>query len=858
LLKRNLKIFLIGLFTLVLIIPTQFSFVSSSAGNITINSTSASIPGQQVQSGSNISLYFGNVMWGGDTVFLFLSTNSSSQIVSGDFDYTPKFSVANITNTTAANSYNDNNGGAWTVGSNWVNGSIAQNLALGNYYIKAFDQLASVAVTDTYITVNSQVYNATLNVSPSAGPGGVTIQFTGSRYPHDSTVVISYLDPTFESWNTLTSVTANATGDVVASSQAPDLLKSLGNGDFPQQFNQISYRTTIAGIVYSYASYNEYERGLKTVGNRTANGLYGNGTDLSSNVNVMVGDNITISGQWFYPGPIYIRWDGVEVVGTVTRDQWLNASIIGRTVAGVNGTFSTTVTIPTANAGEHYISVEDSQTWITVRIFVHTATLFISPSTGPGGVNAQFTGSSYLASTPVSISYLDPTFGTWNYWTSTTSDASGNIAFNSQMPDLEKSFGNGDSYTENASTTISFRTEINGVPYGYVNYNECSRGLKQVGTQIANGLYGNGTDLSSNVAVHVGDSILISGEWFHPGIVYIRFDGVQVVGTVTSSEWQNAGIIGSTTASPTTGSFATYVTIPTASGGSHFLAIEDSQTRVITKINVLAPVISPTPSPTPSPSPTSTPSPTATPTPTPNPVLPTPTLDLSCQSTTKSTDFIVEINGELSLNGNPMIGEPIQISYSTDDGKSWDSLTMIKTQYDGTFTGVWKPDVTGNYLIKASWEGNSTLNGVSKTVDFALTPDLQQNVFSVSSNSTITQFAFNSSSNELSFIVSGPPGTTGYVDIYIPKSLISDVSNLKAYIDGNQITFTSQSETDSWLISFSYPHSTHLVTMDLGNAVQPSSGMLNPDWTTYGIAIAVVAVIAGIATVFVTMRKAKK
>ena len=122
-----------------------------------------------------------------------------------------------------------------------------------------------------------------------------------------------------------------------------------------------------------------------------------------------------------------------------------------------------------------------------------------------------------------------------------------------------------------------------------MNYNEWYRGIKQVGNQIASGLYGNGTDLSSSVSVNVGDSILISGEWFDPGIVYIRFDGAQVVGTVTASAWQTAQIIGSTAASPTTGSFSTDVTIPTADAGSHFLAIEDSsQGRLIIIINVLA------------------------------------------------------------------------------------------------------------------------------------------------------------------------------------------------------------------------------------------------------------------------------
>ena len=75
-----------------------------------------------------------------------------------------------------------------------------------------------------------------------------------------------------------------------------------------------------------------------------------------------------------------------EVVSTVISAQWQNAVILRSTVAGVNGTFATTVTIPNAEAGDHYIQIEDSQTWMTVTIFVNTATLSISPAIGPGGV----------------------------------------------------------------------------------------------------------------------------------------------------------------------------------------------------------------------------------------------------------------------------------------------------------------------------------------------------------------------------------------------------------------------------------------------------------------------------------------
>ncbi len=58
------------------------------------------------------------------------------------------------------------------------------------------------------------------------------------------------------------------------------------------------------------------------------------------------GDTISLSGKWFHPGIVYIRWDSANVVGTVTSSEWLNANIIGSTATNSNGSFSTTVTFP--------------------------------------------------------------------------------------------------------------------------------------------------------------------------------------------------------------------------------------------------------------------------------------------------------------------------------------------------------------------------------------------------------------------------------------------------------------------------------------------------------------------------------
>jgi hypothetical protein len=136
-------------------------------------------------------------------------------------------------------------------------------------------------------------------------------------------------------------------------------------------------------------------------------------------------------------------------------------------------------------------------------------------------------------------------------------------------------------------------------------------------------------------------------------------------------------------------------------------------------------------------------------------------------------------------------------------------------------------------------------------VNLALTPDAEQNVFTLTSNSTLTQFAFNSTSKELGFIVSGPSGTKGYVDIYIPKTLISDISTLKTYIDGKQIAFNSESQVDSWLISFTYSHSQHTITMSIGSVSEVTYPDSLSQWIIYIAPIAAIAaLVAGTAVAF--------
>jgi hypothetical protein len=854
-LNRSLKFLLIASLITVLIIPAAYlSTVSSSSGSIKINTTGASVPGQQVQAGGTVKLYLGGVTWTGQQFYLFLGSDPSPQMGQG-LVYTPLIDVYDLSRTTAASTYSGSYG-TWTVGNGWINGSLPYDQAAGIYYIKAVDGSvgSSVAVSDTYLTVTASSYNSTLNVSPTQGTGGTPLTFTGSGWPAGSTVQIYYQDP-YYGWKILSSTNANSQGQISYSCLAPDQLSSLSSSDSYEGYTSISFKAqTPSGLVYSGVTYfSEYERGLKIVGSATASGLYGNGTDLSSLVRVRAGDVITVSGKWFHAGsPIYIRWDGKQVVDTVTHDQWTSTVPIGQTAANANGAFTTTVTVPQANAGVHYLQVEDSQTWLVVKVFLSLGSLTINPVSGPGGASVQFSGSAFPASSKVDLYYYDSSYAKWNYWTSTTSTSTGTIQFSTEIPDLKTTAYSGD--YSNYSTTLNFRTDVGGVSYAYADYTQFARGLSQVGNRVAYALFGNGTNLASNVDVRPGDSLYIAGKYFHPGIIYIKFDGVTATGdSYVASQWSSSINVGSTTTSQT-GSFGMYITVPTVDGGQHSVAVEDSQTSLVFGLKVTAPTSTPTTNPTSTP----TSPPTNNPTSTPRPNLPTPNIELTCKGSITDSTEKVQMNGQVTLNGNQVANAPVSISYSINNGASWNSLTMVTTVSDGTYSAVWHPDVTGYYLIKATCDATSAMNAASKTVSLALTPDeAEHNVFTVNSNSTITQFAFDSADSKLSFVASGPTGSTGYVEIYIPKTILGDISKLTTTIDGQQISYNSESQTDAWLITFNYHHSSHTVVMSMDGSVQaPNGGGGDNSKLLLYIAIPLVAVvIVALAAILLLKRR---
>ena len=236
-----------------------------------------------------------------------------------------------------------------------------------------------------------------------------------------------------------------------------------------------------------------------------------------------------------------------------------------------------------------------------------------------------------------------------------------------------------------------------------------------------------------------------------------------------------------------------------------------------------------------------------------------PKIAVSCQSFTNLASFRVEINGNLTQSGGGIPDAPIMLAYSVTGGGSWVNLTTVDTNSGGSFLAEWLPSVTGNFVINATYAGNATLAATSTVVSFAVIPytsQQYQDVFSVTSNSTVTNLAFNSTSGQLSFTVSRTNGTRGYADVYIAKALVNDTSTIKAFIDGDAATFTISSTEDSWILHFNYHHSTHQVTIDL-NAPN-TNGALTSSKLLQGVAIGAVISVSVILALFLFLRKSRK
>jgi PKD repeat protein len=239
------------------------------------------------------------------------------------------------------------------------------------------------------------------------------------------------------------------------------------------------------------------------------------------------------------------------------------------TYTNVNGTWNVGMnwvngSIPLNLAGGNYYikafdgsaaSVAVTGTYVTIA-----GGLQLSPVSGPVS-NITLTGHAFGANSLANLTYYNTT-GTNQvpiaYLVPT--DAQGQFNYTVAVPDLlELVTPTGDQAPK--FTTIVFNAK-DSLGEANATYNEFARGLKQIESQPAIGLWGNATDFSATVVKQVGQTIRLVGKYFYPSVVNVFLDSTTFIGTTVANA---------------TGDFDVNVTVPNgALTGSHWVVVQDA------------------------------------------------------------------------------------------------------------------------------------------------------------------------------------------------------------------------------------------------------------------------------------------
>ncbi len=200
-------------------------------------------------------------------------------------------------------------------------------------------------------------FNTSIAVSPTSGPAGVTITLNGAGFAVNSSVNISYLNPITTTWTPIINNLTTSSSNFSYSMIAPDLGQNNRAGDYQALYDNIVFRAQYNNNGRTYNTvvpFAEWRRGLSQVANVTAQGLFGNSTNLATNVFVQNGDIIPLSGEWFDPGNVSLFWDNTTSLGTISTDS--------------NGFFNTTFIVPTTTVGQHTITINDGNSNFCINL----------------------------------------------------------------------------------------------------------------------------------------------------------------------------------------------------------------------------------------------------------------------------------------------------------------------------------------------------------------------------------------------------------------------------------------------------------------------------------------------------------
>ena len=170
----------------------------------------------------------------------------------------------------------------------------------------------------------------------------------------------------------------------------------------------------------------------------------------------------------------------------------------------------------------------------------------------------------------------------------------------------------------------------------------------------------------------------------------------------------------------------------------------------------------------------------------------------------------------------PEIPILLKIRHNCED---WAQLATVYTTPSGEFSYDWTPELDGEFIIKAYFCGSDGLKSAVSELNTVYVATVTQegnetdllcespDILSLESNSTVSDLLFDSEHAVLSFTVTGPNQTTGYVQVMVAKELMPTITGLVVNIDGTDTEYHASETEDAWLITISYSHSSHAVQM---------------------------------------------
>jgi len=197
-------------------------------------------------------------------------------------------------------------------------------------------------------------------------------------------------------------------------------------------------------------------------------------------------------------------------------------------------------------------------------------------------------------------------------------------------------------------------------------------------------------------------------------------------------------------------------------------------------------------------------------------VMPPSTLTFSTSAEPTDVGSKVYINGFLKdADDHPLVNSTVLLSYSIPSTIDWNLVTAATTDLDGFYSVAWIPAATGTFGLKTEWVGDLDSAGCVEMKNASVVQGSDKALFLAESNSSLSSLAFNSTSQEVSFTISGQSGTTGYARFLISKTLFGNITAVKVFLDGQPLNYNISSLGNSWQLYFLYNHSTHYIQIKL-------------------------------------------